>query len=146
MRKASMILGILGGAIAILIALIIIGSALFFTAAVPVLMDSEFYGEEYNNYDSIDFNVEKSFGFVIAFVTSYGGGVLLSGILGLTGGLLVPKHNVLAAVLMLLGSAITLILFYYGIIPFLLMLLGGIFALVTDNNAPAKPTFDPNFE
>ena len=55
--------------------------------------------------------------------------------LGLTGALLVKKNNVLAGVLMLVGCAMALFTFF-GFLGFLLMLLGGIFALVKDSSQP----------
>ena len=145
MRKASMILGIIGGVIAILVALFAILGGLIFRTAVPSLMESDIYDEmitEYNEEmsDKIDGEIytpdvdDFTEGYKVAgyMFIGIGGIIFISGLLGIIGGAIVKKNNIAAGIMMLIGSCITLFTLW-SILSFPLLLLGGIFAFVKDN-------------
>lgn len=66
--------------------------------------------------------------------------IFVSGVLGVVGGILVKKKKILSGVLMLIG-AVASFFTIWGIIVAILLLLGGIFALVNEpkNAVPAAP-------
>ena len=138
-----MVLGIIGGVLAILLALLFIAGGVFFSQAFPALMESNMDYEmdsDYNySFDNDDFEGLDLVGYI------YGGlgiVVLIGGVLGLVGGLLVNKNNVLAGVLMLIGG----VMIIYLVLLFILLLLGGIFALVKDNSVTNNPELRADFE
>ena len=117
MRKASMVLGIIGGSISILYTLFLIFTTLLIGSLGPT---------------PGAFRLHLTAGGVILLIV----GLLLlaGGGLGLAGGIIVPKRNVLAGVFMLVSSV-------FGVmtcVSFILLLLGGIFALVKEQ-PPAPP-------
>jgi len=146
MRKASMVLGLIGGIMAILIALLIIAGGVFFSQALPALMDSELSAEYYDEIGELDADVDMdtAMSMVGVVFAGLGGLLLVAGILGVIGAAVVNKNNVLAGVLMLIGGVIAMITIY-GFLCFILLILGGIFALVRDNSA-SQPTFSQDFE
>lgn len=143
MRKASMVLGIIGGVTAILIGLLIIsGSIVFMSVMMDEITGSDDF-QSYNEQEQEEYyeesvNPESVIRLIETFYVIWGVLILISGILGVVGAALVNRKNVLAGALMLVGCAISLFTFW-GFIAFLLMLLGGIFALVKDSSAPQTP-------
>ncbi len=136
MRTASLVLGIVGGCIALVIALFVIFGGVVFSTVVPSIDNSEFYTE----YDDVEYDREsmetssKIAGTVFIVMGSI---LFVSAILGIVGGIFVKKKNVLAGIFMLVGAAIS-IFTLWGFMASLLLLLGGIFALVKErNNASA---------
>jgi hypothetical protein len=120
MRTTGMIMGIIGGALALLFGIIfILCSTLFF------------------NINSWDFY--SSYSQQTAFTT--GGTMFLvfgicsavAGVIGLVGGLLVKKKNVAAGVMMIIAAVLSL----FNIISLALFILGGVFALMRDRQQPA---------
>ncbi len=152
MRKASMVLGLIGGILAILIALLLFAGGAFISQMAPSLMESEFnseYAELSSEYPELnganaDIDMDTAVNMVGYVFAGIGGLILVAGILGVVGAVVVKKSNVLAGVLMILGGILALISIY-GFISFILLLLGGIFALVRDNSAN-QPAFSPDFD
>ncbi len=144
MRKSSMVLGLIGGILAVLIGLLIIAGGAFFTEMFPTMMESEIYsaGSDFEDFSSADMDMMSSV--FTVFFTAFGAAILIAGILGVIGAAVVNKNNVLAGVLMLLGAAFTFFT-VYAFISFILLLLGGIFAL-TREKSPNDPTFSKDFE
>jgi len=129
MKKASMILGIVGGIIAILVALLsLLGSAVFRSIGPAFDEDTPIKYEEFDEYENTVMNQVASNTFL-----GFGATVLIAGILGLVGAAKVNQNNVSAGIMMIIASIISLLSFW-GIFSFLLFLLGGIFALVNDKS------------
>jgi len=127
MKKAAMVLGIVGGSLAILIALVYLLIGIISAATFTALSGVEGF-DRYGGYQAGDF---------ATYLPLFAGVILgfLGGGLGLAGGILVPKRNVMAGVFMLVGSVVTALY----CITFILLVLGGIFALVKEkeNATPA---------
>ena len=140
MRTAGMVLGIIGGSIALIIAVVVFVVALlsfatsdFIESEVMSDMDGVYeacdaYGVE---YDSDIIEESLSYGAKTGGYIAIGTGIALfiSGILGIVGGAMTKKKHVLAGVFMLISAVLSFITIW-GILAGLLLLLGGIFALV----------------
>lgn len=140
MRKASKVLGIVGGIIAILISIVALVGWILFTAVITEAVETTDEGELTLQSESITIDDEFSekstvVNFAILGIASV---LLISGILGIVGGILVKKRNVVAGILMILGGILAFTTMY-GIIASILLILGGIFALVKDNTVAKVP-------
>jgi len=136
MRKASMVLGIVGGVVAILVALFaILGGVLFST--VNTTLFEENIDEESYSIDIEDYRQQSKVGSIVFIVI--GSIIFIAGLLGIIGGIIVKKNNIAAGVMMLIGRVITLIAIW-AILAFIPLLLGGIFALVKDNSSTLPQT------
>jgi hypothetical protein len=137
MRKASKVLGIVGGAVSLLAALLcIIGGIIFMTTDTSIFTDL---------FD----NMYMDMGFASSMIMNWTAGILgivliviavlnaVGGVLGLVGGLMVDKKNVTAGVLMIVSAGISLLL-SGNWLTMILCTLGGIFALVKE-----KPPVPP---
>ncbi len=137
MRKASMILGIIGGVAAILVGLLAISGGVFFNNAYPEIMD------EIESEGAYPVELEQAAGFEAGtklagqLFMGIGYVILAAGVMGLIGGIVVNKNNIIAGVLMLISSVVTFFT-VWAILSFILFLLGGIFALIKDDSA-AQP-------
>lgn len=148
MKKAAMVLGIIGGALTILISLFYI----IMFAALGTLTGTDFDYFEYSN-DIFDTSMKtyqevslinaatpidqagaaaSMASFICIFIFGF---ILLGGGLGLAGGILAEKKSVMAGVFMLVASVLSV--FYC--ITFILLLLGGIFALVKSRDTAPPP-------
>ena len=121
MRKASMILGIIGGLIAILLALSFIIQCI-----------------EFSNMDAIDkqnmiFKEEEQMA-ILWYFTGIAYAVLAAGLIGIVGGAIVKKNNKAAGLFMIIAGIVTLITII-AIIACPLLLLGVILSIVTDKKA-----------
>jgi len=147
MRKASMILGIIGGVIAILVSLFAILGGMAVRTVMPEMMEQmpeimeELETQDGYTVDMSDMPNSEEFetasNFAGGIFTGLGVVILIVGILGIVGGAIVKKNNVVAGVLMLIACVIS-IFTVWGLFAFLPLLLGGIFALVKDNST-AQP-------
>ena len=139
MKKASVILGIIGGVIAILIGLVAVGGGVMFRTVMPEIMETEEFAEAYNEqlegYSGEVMDAESMFNMAGSVYTGFGIFIIVAGIFGIVGGALVKKNNIVAGVLMLVGAALSLFS-VVGFLAFLLMLLGGIFAFIKEKAAP----------
>jgi hypothetical protein len=141
MRTASRVLGIVGGCMAIVFSLVIIFAGVMFAVVIPSIENSEFHidvepdNDFYDSYNFDDETLNKFLsipGFIFFCLRSL---IFISGVLGLVGGILVTKRNVLSGVLMLVGGAICLVIIWAFLIA-VLLIIGGIFALVNENKPP----------
>ncbi|MEX1376508.1 MAG: DUF4064 domain-containing protein [Eubacteriales bacterium] len=148
MRKASMVLGIIGGVLGILAALLSFAmGSLFKSDALTDMMEQSIeiaeadpeFAEAYGDMDiEYELNSEE-----FEMGTKMAGGILngigifmvIASVLGIIGAAIVNKNNIAAGVMMLLAG-IGLLFTVWGILSFILFLLGGIFAFVKDNSQP----------
>lgn len=157
MRTASKVLGIAGGALAILIAVIVLISGIAVMNTVPSIIDDALEYSDGFNFDSDDFNFDNGeFNFdngEFSFDGSFDGygavqGIvvtglifvcvisIIGGVLGIVGGVLAKKKNVVAGVLMLVGCVLAGFS-GWGIFCSIALLVGGILALVKEKPAQA---------
>ena len=136
MKTASVILGIIGGVLAILCALFIFFGSLFFSGVLAKIENSENLGVYHD--DKYDLNEEISdsdtsgiFKGLGAFTGIYGSFVLLAGVLGAVGAIYVNMKNKMAGIFMLVGGAIMFITIW-GFFIAVMLFLGGIFALIQE--------------
>ena len=128
MRTASMVLGIVGGCLALLIgALAILGGVAFNT--MPPIDHSEFYAEHNLEYDQAE--VDQSQKTAISMFFVLGGIICLFGLLGIAGGILAKKKNILAGIFMLFSGGLCFSVIW-AILAAIPLILGGIFALVKE--------------
>lgn len=161
MRTAGMIMGIVGGAFALLFAVLLILGSVAITNLSPW---NNTYGYEYDydyDYDYDDFNNWDDFNQydndIISDSTArnIAGTVFLipgicgaiAGVMGLVGGIIIRKKNVASGVLMIISAVLSLICFF-NIVSMVLFILGGVFALMRDRQkvvyAPPYP-MPPNY-
>ena len=126
MKTASMVLGIVGGAISLILALSLIISAIALFSVDPFLQD-------YSSTDPWDteFSFSSDFEFsgfpdsfsgrdIASSVTAGMGGLIIvlavsafiAGVLGLVGGIIVKKHGTPSGVMMIIAAALSLISFF----------------------------------
>jgi len=166
MRTASLVLGIVGGILAIIfgiVSLVIAGTADIF---VP---DSIYYDDFMNEFDDALEQYGDEYGFDFKFDYNYdwndaaqaaaragiiymyiaGSLGIIGGILGIIGGAIVRKKNVLAGVFMFIGCVLSS-LSGWGLFGGIPLLVGGILALVKDKRAQYAaagypyPPYQPN--
>lgn len=124
MRKASKILGIIGGSLALAVPAIIVLS--FFVPRRPMGFVAP--------YPSFLPDLFEVLTFVYIFLS------IAVCILGITGGLLVPKKSKTAGILMLVGAGLSL---FCSNISMVLLVIGGVFALQRDKNTPPNTAPEP---
>jgi len=140
MRKASYVLGMVGGCLAL------VGAVLYIVGGLFIVFTGTLFFDEImaiiNNFVNLP---GGSTNWINTFVIGMGGvlivvlGVLcaVAGILGLVGARKIEKNNVKAGVLMLVAAGLSLIA-GFGFFLMILFLLGGIFALVKEKS-PEPP-------
>ncbi len=147
MRKTSKVLGIVGGSLSALMAVLIILGGVFISSFItPILenyMDSEYYenlleAEEIEDYE-IDEYLYKDGIFDLtrfsgAVVVAIGVVFLIVAVLGIVGGALAESSNVLGGVFMLVSGLVALVT-AVGFIGGCLLIVGGIMAFIKE-----KPT------
>lgn len=120
MKKTSMVLGIIGGIIAIVIALFVIGGGIF-VRSFPEIAENARIATR-----GLGFDIVGSWTIIIGVV------ILLNGVLGIVGGSMVRDYNTAGAIMLLTASFIALITLW-SILSFVLFLMAGIFAFVKDD-------------
>ena len=154
MRTAGMIMGIVGGAIALLFAILIIfGGLTFMNLGIwdgsydyDYDFDTDLNLDSLDNLDDLDFNVdfddyasdsiayrdaeEMGLAFAGTFVLVFGILTGIAGVLGLVGGLIVKKKNVAAGVMMIIAAVLS----FFNIISMALFILGAVFSLMRDRS------------
>lgn len=167
MRTAGMIMGIVGGAFALLFAVLLILGSVAITNLVPWNNTYEYdydYDDfnnwnDFNDYDDFsnwdDFNdydnnfISNSTARNIAGTVFLIPGIcgVIAGVMGLVGGIIIRKKNVASGVLMIIAAVLSLICFF-NIVSMVLFILGGVFALMRDRQkvvyAPPYP-MPPNY-
>ncbi len=152
MRTASMVLGIVGGVLALLFAIIYLISGAFVSGSANIIDDytnfnnGEFSDDFFDSYDdgtfSYEFDVNPGaivdYGIQAAAVWLWISGVLsiIGGVLGIIGGAQVKKKNVMAGVFMLVGGVLS-VFTGVGFISMVVLVVGGILALVKEKPAQA---------
>ena len=135
MRKASKILGIIGGTLAVIIALFAMLGGAIFTSFEQAEVWSEGMESVIATDDTSDTQVIDDESMVAHFVSRVffilGAFILIMGVMGVVAGAIVNKHNVASGILMIVASA-ALFFTVWGFISFVLLLLGGIFALIKE--------------
>jgi hypothetical protein len=141
MKTAGRVLGIVGGAIAILIALIYSFLIIFSIPGgeIPTAANEEMqqysedsgdvYGEDSFTFDPGQYFSERRVAAVqpnvVLFVALLGLG-LIGGILGLIGGIVINKKPVLSGVFLIIGAVFTALF----ILPMVLMVIAAVFAWI----------------
>lgn len=140
MKKASSVLGIVGGALSLFTALLCVVGGI-----VLMAMNSSAIWDFVRHFDvNIPFFGDNMFDWSldIAGIVVIIFGLLKAacGVLGLIGGTMVKKNNVTAGVLMIVAAGVSLVI-TGGFFSMVLFTLGGIFALVKEKPpvAPIQP-------
>lgn len=144
MRTASLVLGIVGGVLAIIFAIVfMVSGAFFFSVAsgeaegiaievndVSIDVDEAAFGGA--DEASIVVGAASGFFWIIGILS------IIGAVLGIVGGALAKKKNVVAGILMIVAAVPS---FFTGIgfIASILFIIGGIFALVPESK-PVQPT------
>jgi len=127
MRKASMILGIIGGIIAIIIALFVIGGGIIFRNMPELMQNAQNTRIAERAVDiGMRYNLAGNLFIIVGVV------IILAGVTGIVGGAMVKEHNTAGGIMMLTAGFVSLIT-GWAAIAFILLLIGGIFAFVKDN-------------
>ncbi len=148
MKTASLVLGIIGAAFAIIAAIVFLAGGAFMGAASSVVsnMDEQLGdiiaessdGDVTVNIDldGLDEVTSVAAGAVSVWAYVWCGLSVVGAVLGIIGAVKVKKNNVTAGVLMLV-AAVPSFFTGIGIIASILFIIGGILALVSGKSAPA---------
>ena len=136
MKNTSMVLGIIGGGIAILF-------GLFLMLGGMMYLNTSTWENMYNASTGMSDAISKS---QYIQLTTTGGAVFLgfgiesvvAGALGLIGGIIVKKKNVAAGVMMLIAAGLSVLVFF-NVASMILFILGGIFALKKEPQNVMQP-------
>ncbi|MEL7604111.1 MAG: DUF4064 domain-containing protein, partial [Bacillota bacterium] len=154
MRTASLVLGIVGGVLAIIFSFIAFGTAAALDIGSSYLGgDMDEYMDDFSDaledYESGDFDFDYDFNSDYDYEWDYaatavsgtatyfyiaGALGIVGGILGIIGGAIVKKKNVLAGIFLIVACVLAS-LSLWGIIAGIVLLIGGILALVKDKRA-----------
>ncbi len=189
MRTAGMVMGIVGGAFAILVSILLLfGSAVFSSSNfwdgmyypdydlnswdeeyddifddsyeydyddllddnyeydLDDLLDDDYFAYDDNNdgiYDDVQiFSDSKQAAQTVLGAMFLIPGIIaaVAGVMGLVGGIIVKKKNVLAGVLMIIAAVLSLFSFF-NIISMVLFILGGVFALMRERQNAMPPYY-----
>lgn len=139
MRTPSMVLGIIGGVIAILF-------GLFMVLGGVVFLDDSWWDETYDTgvvYDGIayqSYETAESDTIAAAVFITLGACSVASGVLGLAGGCIVKKKNRTAGVMMIIAAVLSAIGFF-NLISVVLFILGAVFALKKEPQPMPYPPY-----
>lgn len=159
MRTASMVMGIVGGSIAILVSILLIfGSIAFFNFNswgydddYDSNMNSFDNFDKWNRFDDFDFDEESDVNNMVQHnVPNVVGTIFLipaicaalAGIMGLVSGIIVKKKHTASGVMMIVAAALSLFSFF-NIVSMILFVLGAVFALMRERQ-PVLP-YPPNY-
>ncbi len=144
MRKTSKFLGIVGGSLSALMAVIIILVGIFITSFVGTFLEDFLNSDYYENlmekenietYDLEDYiydeGIEDFSTIAGAIVITVGIIFLIIAVLGIVGGAMAESSNVLGGVFMLISGLLALIS-TIGVIGGCLLIIGGIMAFVKE--------------
>ena len=139
MRTASMVLGIVGGCVALVLAILSVLGGLMLTSILPDMFETELF-DELGVYEQVEDVIEADLAEEsILLVTNIGGSFLwiyaallfICAAAGIAGGIIVKKQNIAAGVLMLVGGVLAIVT-VWGILAGALTAAGGILALVKE--------------
>jgi amino acid transporter len=158
-----MVMGIVGGAIALIVAVLLFLGSVAVTNLAPWNNTYEYnydydYDDDFSHWDddnefsSWDDDFKQDLMFESQDVAKNVAGTMflvpgiiaaVAGIMGLVGGIIVKKKNVAAGVLMIIAAVLSLFSFF-NIVSMVLFILGGVFALMRERQnpvyAPPYPT------
>lgn len=168
MRTASLVLGIVGGILAIIfgiVSLAIAGTADYFIPGSYSYYDDYMDGfndalEDFGNDYDFDFDFDYDYDYnwdaatqaargAVTYMYIAGALGIIGGILGIIGGAIVKKKNVIAGVFMIIGCVLSS-LSGWGLFGGIPLLVGGILALIKDKRAQmtaagyAYPPYQPS--
>lgn len=148
MKKAGMVMGIIAGSLVILLSLLmffgIIVAKSIFNEVWPIGGNIENKDARITGLDGIIpefilklFNITTSAAFTIIFdiLLIYGIILFIGGVLGLTGGIIIEKKNILAGVFMCIAAFFTICL----LIPFIMFVISAVFAFIKEKKDAVKP-------
>lgn len=149
MRTASMVLGIVGGVLAIIFAIIFIMSGAVMSTGVDVVNDLDGLVVDIEGEDGNSVHVDLTENSSELFDTMAGSMVraaqtwiwiaailsLVGAVLAIIGGAVVKKKNVLAGIFMIIAAVLCLFT-GLGFIATIVLILSAIFAFVKDNSQP----------
>lgn len=119
MKTASKVLGIIGGIIALIVAVVFIVISITFRGSDHSWLVNDIPANEVQ----IDSGVAGQIAALVASILAF-----IAGVLGLTGGIIVKPRPVASGVMMVVGAVLSLFS-YCNILSFILLVLGAIFAL-----------------
>ncbi len=151
MRTASLVLGIVGGVLAVIFGVMCIIGGIVAGSFVGHVDELNTALENWDTMTNDDWNINDSdiqidgyenvynsfLGLGASIIYVIGGFSIVGAALGIIGGALVKKKNVVAGILMLVASVPSLFT-GFGIIASILLIIGGILALI-----PEKPSASP---
>ena len=120
MRNTSKVLGIIGGAIALLLALILIIISVNFRGP-----DTPWLGEDTTAAGEVQID-SGIVGEIACLIT--GGLAFVAGVLGMVGAFIVNRKNVASGVMMIIAALLSLFS-YYNVVSMILFVVGAVFAL-----------------
>jgi len=120
MRKTSKVLGIIGGAIALLLALIFLITSANYRG----------YGHKWLQEDEVPPAVPQADSGLVGEIALLIAGccALAAGVLGLVGGIIVKRRNFASGTMMIIAAVLSL-LSYYNVVSMILFVIGAVFAL-----------------
>lgn len=128
MRTASLVLGIVGGVLAIIFALVFMLGGAFVNSMGGALTEMESQGWEVES-DLGDMTIDGATGLAASMFYIVGGASIVGAILGIIGGAMAKKKNIVAGVLLII-AAIPSLFTGLGIIASVLFVIGGILAFI----------------
>lgn len=139
MRNASMVLGIIGGVISVLLGLFLIltGATFFMKTSLwePINNPTELTRDFLPDSRLISFSATL---FIIFGVLSF-----IAAALGLIGGIIVKKKNVASGVMMIVAAVLS-IFAYFNLISMTLFIIGAVFALKKEPQN-VMPSYPPQY-
>jgi len=137
MRKTSMILGIIGGVVALLLALALIFMGILVLDTGLWKDAFDILAKEYHGIiTEYEFLQSASIGGIV-FI-SLGICAAVAGILGVVGGSIVKRSNVAAGVMMIIATVLSVVSFF-NLISIILFVIGSVFAFRREPQSAAPP-------
>lgn len=128
MRTASLVLGIVGGVLAVIFALIFMLSGAVVGSMGGALTEMQGQGWEVEG-NLGDMTIDQATGFAASWFYIAGGASIVGAILGIIGGAMAKKKNILAGILLIV-AAIPSLFTGLGVIASILFVIGGILAFI----------------
>jgi hypothetical protein len=136
MRTASLVLGIVGGVLAVIFALLFMLSGAVVGSMGGALTELEGQGWEVES-DLGDMTIDQATGLASSWLYIAGGASIVGAILGIVGGAMAKKKNILAGILLIV-AAVPSLFTGLGVIASILFVIGGILAFIPQKeNQPA---------
>jgi|GEM_PF-1522359 len=152
MKTASLVLGIIGGVLAIIFAIITMAGGAFMGGAAGYIQGTDEFGSTMDeltdqleaegfviedgdvNFDALDDAINYGAGAVATGLYIAGILGIVGGILAIVGGALAKKKNVLAGIFMLV-AAVPSFFTFLGFLASIVLIIGGILALIPEKQS-----------